>query len=140
MRKPNSIPEFGDQRNRFLLESFRASIAAQSRIAVNNAFKTAAGAPAPRFWVSEARAAAVVGKMLSGEDPTLSMYEEKREMYREIFRRFSILRGERPEASIYELVFEVVNQEAPRSYMSWHRARVLIYEQRARLRKERRGR
>ena len=49
----------------------------------------------PRFWVSEQRAAGVVGKMLAGHDPTADMYEEKREMYREIFRRFMKLREER---------------------------------------------
>ena len=51
-------------------------------------------------------------------------------MYREIFRRFmKSLRGSGPR-SIYQLVFEVVNNPAPRSYISEERARQLIYAER----------
>lgn len=139
MRKPKSVAEFSDQRNQFLLKNFREAIAVQSKIDLSNAFKTSTRIPAPRFWVSEQRAAGVVGKMLAGHDPTADMYEEKREMYREIFRRFMKLREERPEESIYQLVFEVVNNPAPRSYISEERARKLIYVERRTI-KERRPR
>lgn len=127
MKKQNSISEFTDQRNRLLLENFRSAIAAQSQIALNEAFKTAAESPAPRFWVSETRAAAMIGRMLAGKDPTAGMYKEKREMYLELFNRFLALRASRPDESISSLVFEVVNQPAPRAYMSWERARTIIY-------------
>ncbi|MDE6095419.1 MAG: hypothetical protein K2G52_04450 [Muribaculaceae bacterium] len=136
-KRIKSTLEFERERNTFLLRAFRESIAAQSRISLNKAFKIAAEAPAPRFWVSEARAAAVIGKMLSGEDPTEGMHPEKREMYREMFSRFLALREENPGEPISELCFRVVNGEAPRSYMSWHRARVLIYKEKSRLRGER---
>ena len=49
------------------------------------------------------------------------------------------LREERPEESIYQLVFEVVNNPAPRSYISEERARKLIYAERRTI-KERRPR
>lgn len=139
MRKKNSTLEFGRERNEFLLRSFRESIAAQSKISLDNAFRQATEKPAPRFWVSEVRASNVIGKMLSGDDPTADMVPEKREMYREMFARFMVLREENPGASIAQLCFQVVNDKAPRSYMSWHRARVLIYEEISRQRKERRG-
>lgn len=138
MRKKNSTLEFGRERNRFLLRSFRESIAAQSKISLDNAFRQASEKPAPRFWVSEVRASNVIGRMLAGDDPTADMVPEKREMYREMFSRFLELRKENPHASIASLCFEVVNGEAPRSYMSWHRARVLIYEELSRQKKERR--
>lgn len=139
MKKRNSTSEFGKERNRFLLQAFRESIAAQSKIAIKNAFKEATEAPPPRFWVSEARAAAVLGKMLAGEDPTADMNLEKREMYQELYARFLELRELYPEASIAELTFRVVNDEAPRSYISWQRARMIIYEEKRLLKKERRG-
>lgn len=138
MRNKNSTLEFGRERNEFLLRSFRESIAAQSRISIDNAFRQATEKPAPRFWVSEVRAANVIGKMLAGDDPTADMVPEKREMYREMFARFMAMREENPDASIARLCFEVVNDEAPRSYMSWHRARVLIYQEINRQKKERR--
>lgn len=140
MKKKNSTAEFGKERNEFLIRAFRESIAAQSRISINNAFKQAAEVPAPRFWVSEARAAVVLGKMAAGENPTESMFPEKRDMYREMFARFLELREQYPDTSVNELVFRVVNDEAPRSYLSWHRARVIIFSEMSRLKRERRKR
>lgn len=126
MRKPNSIPEFADQRSGLLLQNFRESIARQSRISAERAFKEAVEAPAPRFWVSEARATRVIALMLKGEDPTEGMYPEKREMYMEIFRRVRKLKGEEPSRPLGDIVFEIVNSPAPRHYMSWLRAKTLI--------------
>ena len=126
MKKPNSNAEFEAHRRKFLIQNFRRAIAAQSQIAVEQTFRQIADAPAPRFWVSEPRAAAVIGKMLHGEDPTPLMYKEKREMYREIFRRFRALRPSRPGVSIAEIIFDIVNSPAPRSYISWHRVRNII--------------
>lgn len=140
MKKKNSISEFSSQRNRELVENFRRAIAAQSEIALADAFRKAVETPAPRFWVSEARAAAVIGKMVAGEDPLAGMYPEKRDMYLEIYARFLELRAQRPEETITALVFEVVNGEAPRAYMSWQRARIIIYNERRRIRMERRRR
>ncbi|MDE6400138.1 MAG: hypothetical protein K2L68_04675, partial [Muribaculaceae bacterium] len=96
MRKPKSVSEFSSERNLLLLENFRRAIARQSEIALANAFKDAAERPAPRFWVSETRAAVIIGKILAGKDPTSSMTPEKREMYQEILRRFIALRATRP--------------------------------------------
>ena len=120
-----------------MLNAFRAALSAQSVIATNRAFRTAAAAPSPRFWVSEPRAAAIVGKMLAGDDPTPVMNPEKRDMYREIFLRFKQMRRRQPDRSIADVVFDVVNAPAPRSYISWQRARSIIYKEMARLRKER---
>lgn len=126
MRKLNSTAEFEAQRRRFLIDNFRQVIARQSRIAVEKAFLQTAAMPAPRFWVSEARAAAVVGKMMADEAYVEGMVEEKREMYREIYRRFSKIRRQCPEMTISDIVFEVVNAPAPRSYISWQRVRSII--------------
>lgn len=170
MKKQNSISEFTSERNASLLDNFRKNLAAQSRISINTAIKGAAQAPAPRFWVSEQRAAVVIGRMLradhliyggrrnkckDGDDPKRKdrldlnvsckgsedilneMYEEKREMYREIYQRVKELLANSPEMPVCDAVFEVVNQEAPRSYMSWQRAKGIIYSERRRRRLER---
>lgn len=136
MKHKNSVSDFTSERNVFLLNRFREQLASQSKISLSNAFEGAAAQPAPRFWVSEARAAAVIGKFLRGEDPTACMYDEKREMYREIWQRFLALRGENPDESIGKLVFTIVNSPAPRSYMSGARAKIVIYGQK---RQERRA-
>jgi len=77
--------------------------------------------------------------MLAGGNPTLSMNKDKREMYEEIYSRFIALRKTRPDESIYALIFEVVNQPAPRTYLSDERARSVIYEELRKRRLERRG-
>lgn len=139
MKKQNSVSDFTRERNLTLLANFRSAIATQSQIAVINAFHTAVSAPAPRFWVSELRASAVIGKMLAGEDVTKSMYEEKRKMYQEIFARFKEMKELYPERTINEIVSDIVNQPAPCSYMSAYRARNIINGERRRRRRERRG-
>lgn len=66
MKKKNSVSEFSSERNLRLLEIFRKHLAARSQDAAEKAFGLAASTPAPRFWVSESRAAAVVGRLLAG--------------------------------------------------------------------------
>lgn len=133
MKKLKSNAEFEAHRRKFLIENFRRVIAAQSKIAAENAFRETADSPAPRFWVSEPRAAAVIGKMLRGNDPTPNMYREKQEMYREIYRRFLDMRDSRPDDSIADIIFDIVNAPAPRSYISWHRVRNIIIKERRRI-------
>ncbi|MCH5226062.1 MAG: hypothetical protein J1D77_08660 [Muribaculaceae bacterium] len=128
MRKKNSKIEFGDQRSQALLKNFRASLAAQNQISLNRAFKDAADSPAPRFWVSEARATRIITLLLQGVDLTESMYPKKREMYREIFQRVKKEMHLHPDIPVGDIVFEVVNSPAPSSFMSSKTAQRLILE------------
>ena len=129
MRKKNSVCEFGDQRSRLLLENFRKSIAVQSQISFMKAFKDAAAAPVPRFWVSEARATRVISMMLKGENPLEGMRSEKKAMYLEIYNRVKKMKEEDPGVPLGDIVFEVVNSEAPRSYIDWQWAQRLILKE-----------
>ncbi len=138
MKKRNSISEFTSERNAALVANFHKQLARQSRIDLERAFKDAVAQEAPRFWVSEHRAAVVIARMLKGEEDLSRMYEEKRAMYQEIFRRVKALRKKRPEAPVSELVEEVINAPAPSSYMSWQRAKGIIYAEKRRRRPERR--
>ena len=137
MKKQNSTSDFASERSEWLIARFRQQLARQSQISLVKAFHEATLQEAPRFWVSEQRAATVISRMLKGETDLSDMYEEKREMYLEIYRRVKKLREERPGAHVGDLVFEVINQTAPRSYMSWQRAKTLINAERKRRRKER---
>lgn len=118
--------EFSSQRSKLLLENFRKSIAVQSIISAKRAFRDAAEAPAPRFWVGEARAARIISRMKKGDDPTVDMLDEKKEMYREIYRRFLELEKEHPDWPVGDLVFTVINNPAPKSYMAWRTAKQII--------------
>lgn len=125
MKKKNCRCEFASERSELLLRNFRESIARQSVISAQRAFQEAVDAPAPRFWVSEARAMRIISMMMKGEDILESMHEQKRKMYEEIYRRVSIMREENPDLSLGDAVFEVVNSEAPSSYMTWQYAQKL---------------
>lgn len=132
MKKKNSKCEFSSQRNLQLLQNFRESIARQSKISAKRAFHDAAEAPAPRFWVSEARALRIISFLAKGNLEVLeSMLPLKREMYIEIWRRVERLRALCPDKSMGDLVFEVVNNPAPRSYLSWHYVQILINRQKS---------
>ncbi|MDE6577227.1 MAG: hypothetical protein K2J82_01765 [Muribaculaceae bacterium] len=139
MKKKNSYSDFDQEKRDFLLRNFRKALLGQSEFDKNKAFHIASQTPTPRFWVSEVRAAAVIGKLLSGNDPTLEMLPEKREMFLEIYRRFLRLRAERKEETISQLLFEVINNEAPRSYLSWQTVRTLVYKEMRRRKIERRS-
>lgn len=126
MRKKNSIPEFSTQRSEVLLENFRKSLARQSKISLAKAFHEAAEAPAPRFWVSEARAANIIAMMLKGEDVTGGMMSKKREMFQEIFNRVKEIKAQNPDWPLGDIVFRVVNSPAPSSYTSHYNVMKVI--------------
>ena len=126
MKKKNSRCEFASERSEALLRNFRESIARQSRISIQRAFSDAVEAPAPRFWVSEARTMRVITMMLKGMDILDSMRPEKRRMYEEIYRRVMKQKEEHPDMPLGDIVFDVVNSPAPRSYMSVRYAAKII--------------
>lgn len=139
MRKKDSVAEFDRHRRQALLASFRSALASQSHISTIRAFRMAAEAPAPRFWVSEARAAAVIGAIEGGRKDIASMTPSKRAMYAEIHRRYLQLKAHRPEATIVDIVAEVIDQPAPESYLTWQRTKTILNQELRRMRAERRA-
>ena len=81
--------------------------------------------PSERFWVSEERASIVISDMLKGRSIE-NMNENKREMYEEIYRRVQELKKEYPNATVYELVSQVVEGPAPKFYLTPKSAKVII--------------
>lgn len=127
MKKKNCRCEFASERSELLLRNFRESIARQSRISAVKAFKDAAEAPAPRFWVSEARAVRIISFLMKGNFEILeSMHNKKKEMYLEIFRRVKTFKSQNPDMALGDIVFMVVNSPAPESYLTWGYAAKLI--------------
>lgn len=73
--------------------------------------------PSSRFWVSEERAAVMVSRM-ERRLPLGHIVPSRQRMYEEIFRRYLRLRRRHPDASIAELVRQVVYQPAPSFYLT----------------------
>lgn len=121
-----SILDFTGQRNNDLMRAYREQLVKARFIVMPEIFELVAESPASRFWVSEERAAIVVAKMLAGK-PLPRMRSNKREMFDEIFRRFLLMREQYPQKSIYTLVTKIVNQPAPKFYLTPRTVGEFIY-------------
>lgn len=99
-------------------------------------YKELANQPAKRFYVSEKRAAVVVGKLMRGEDIG-DMRPQRKEMFFEILRRVNELSKVRTNTSVSKLVAEVVAQPAPSFYLTEGSAKVIVCRIRRENRKKR---
>lgn len=126
MKYYGSILDFTKERNQELLRVYQEKLSEAGYIIMPKIFEQVANSPCSRFWVSEERAAIVISSLLAGKS-LLNMRENKCEMFDEIFQRFLVLREKYPEKSIYALATMVVNQPAPKFYMTPRTIGELIY-------------
>ena len=127
MKKIGSVAEFGPQRDQELWLAFRRALGAASDVVtIDKLCAIAAESPSSRFWVSERRASEVIGAMLRGISISF-MSPTRREMFREIFRRFIAYRERHPLSSIYEATFAAVNSPSPKFYITPKTAKIIIY-------------
>lgn len=117
MKHIGSVSHFISERNRALLSEFRRQVSKCAFVTLNEIGERVVNSPAPRFWVSEERAAIVVSAIMRGKPVLKTMRLSKREMFEEIHRRVVILKKSHPDWFLYELVHEVVNSPAPKFYM-----------------------
>lgn len=126
MKYYGSILDFTQERNQELMRVYQEELSKAGYIVMPKIFEQVANSPCSRFWVSEERAAIVISTLLAGK-VVPNMRKNKREMFDEIFRRFLIVREQYPEKSIYALTIMVVNQPAPKFYMTPRTVGELIY-------------
>lgn len=127
MKYYGSILDFTSERNDDLMRAYYTQLAKSDYIIMPEIFSIISNSPAKRFWVSEERAAIVISAMLAGRSVPHNMHPNKRQMYDEIFRRFLLLRKSRPNDSVYQLVSEIVNQPAPKFYLTPRTVGEIIY-------------
>ena len=126
MKYFGSILDFTKERNADLMRAYRERLAEASVIVMPVIFELVAQSPASRFWVSEERAAIVISAMVAGK-PMPRMRSNKREMFTEIYRRYLVMREVCPDKSVYELVTKIVNQPAPKFYLTPRTVGEFIY-------------
>lgn len=117
MKSFGSILSFTRERNAALLKAYREQVNAADFIRLNEIGEKIVNSPAPRFWVSEERAAAVVSSIMRGKPILDTMRPTKREMFLEIHRRVVALKEQHPDWTLCALVLKVVNSPAPKFYM-----------------------
>ena len=125
MKPHGSHFEFEQQRNDDLMTVYHETIVNADFVRMPDIYEKVANSPSQRFWVSEERAAIVVCAMLRGDKLT-NMRPLKREMYNEIFSRVMKLRKQNPATPISKLVAIVVEQPAPKFYITPGSAKVQI--------------
>lgn len=125
MKPHGSHFEYEEQRNDNLMAVYHEIIVKASYVRMPDIYEKVANSPSRRFWVSEERAAIVVSAMMRG-DKLKNMRPLKREMYNEIYKRAMKLREKNPSMPISQLVAVVVEQPAPKFYLTPGSAKVLI--------------
>lgn len=125
MKPQGSYSEFKKQRNDDLMRAYHELIKSAQYILMPEIYHKVVDMPTRRFWISEGRAAIVISAMMKG-DTLENMGPLKREMYNEIYSRVIKLREEKPDLPIIQLVEMVVEQPAPKFYLTPGSAKVLI--------------
>lgn len=127
MKKKGSVQEFNAEREAALMAAFSRLASQRKYVQVSDLCRQLVKMPASRFWVSEERARDVVGAMLRGKEVLNGMRECKQRMFREIHRRFTLLRQRDPDRSMIDLLSEIIYSPAPEYYMEPSNATYLIY-------------
>lgn len=126
MRKIGSGFEYEYERDKDLLRAYREAMSFRDNSV--SIYHKIVSMPSRRFWVSEERATVVITKMIKHGVHSISrMQPKKQEMFIEIYRRVSLMRRQRPTDSIYNIVFDVVNQQAPEFYLTSGSAKVILH-------------
>lgn len=127
MKPVGSRFEYTEERDKDLIRAYREQISLCQTIHLPELLERTVNSPSNRFWVSEGRAAIVISEMMRG-NKLEKMNTMKREMFLEIYSRVLNLQYELPALSIAELVWKVINQPAPKFYITPGSAKVIIHK------------
>ena len=125
MKPHGSKFEYEQERDKDLMRAYHHLIEKTAYISMPLIYEEVVDMPSARFWVSEERAAIVIAAMMRG-DKLSSMRHNKREMFREVYRRAVKLKKECPNMSVFDIAFNVVRQPAPKFYLTPGSAKVII--------------
>jgi hypothetical protein len=128
MKPHGSILRFTKRRNDELIKAYRYQLGIAKHIKVYDIGAALVNMPASRFWVSEDRAAIVIGAMMSGRGLPKNMRPTKREMFTAIYEHVVQLQQKYPDMSIRDLTAKAVNCPAPKFYMLPRSALDVIYK------------
>ncbi|MBD5172000.1 MAG: hypothetical protein HDT02_02095 [Bacteroidales bacterium] len=126
-RTKGSSLDFSSERIDALMREYVRFTSSHPFIRGDELYAEIVNRPSPRFWVSEIRAAVIIGRLHRGDHNVLSgMHPSKREMYAEIYSRFLTMRPRYPRRSLSWIVSRIVYQQAPAFYLSPSSAEIMI--------------
>ncbi len=111
--------ECNEERDRQLTRLYHQYISTHHRVSMPELYEFIANAPAPRFYVSEARAVQVVASIIRRKERYYwGMRNLKRQMFMEILHRATAMMIDDPTLTLAEAVRKTVRRPAPKFYMS----------------------
>lgn len=126
MKHKGSISDYVEERNAKLQEIFRREFFNKEHATTEDVIAYVSQCGAPRFYVSEQRARAVLRKRRrTGEWP--EMQDRRRSMFEELWERYKKMEIECPGEREEDIIFAIVNSPAPSFYLSPKSVRTLIY-------------
>lgn len=140
MKNKGALAEFAEERAKDLYSAYKEYIENCSLINVKEAYSSIVEKPARRFYVSGIRASVVMSAIERGKKPLENMLPLKREMYEEIYQRVVAMKKTNPEYDLCLCCFLVVEQTAPKYYISGEAAYAIVCKARKRWKKELRKR
>ena len=123
MKHRGSVFEYSRERDADLLSTYYRYV---GFFGANELYRRIVESPARRFYVSPERAYAVVLRILRGSDLS-RMRPERREMFFEIARRVDDARVRYPQSSLAAIIERVVEQPAPKFYLTPKSAITIIH-------------
>lgn len=125
MKHVGCVTNFKTERGKALYKAFVETMGECKGQTINELCVRVSTKPSPRFWVSEERAAVVVGRIFKG-DLLIEMSRMKREMFFEIADKVGEVLRKNKGMSINEACIKVVNGRASRFHLTPLTIRVLI--------------
>ena len=129
MGKQGSEFEFKQERDNDLMDVYRLAMKnAKYPVNLTEILTRVVNSPSKRFWVSSERASNVISEMHSGKNIE-GMKLNKKLMFREIYRRVKQMQN-LPQYMNYrlsELVLIVIEQPAPKFYITPESAKIIIH-------------
>ena len=132
MKHAGSTSDFTEKRNQELLAAFRKVFHSKNFFDITHDYTLVVQTPCSRYWISEERATAVVSAMLRGHSVHYAMRKSKRDMFIDIYCRVLFDRAATPDSPLSDIVFNVVNSQAPQFYMAPRHAREILYKMKKR--------
>lgn len=129
--------EYNEERDQDLWRTYLEVRQSLEQLSEEDAVQRVVSSAAPRFYVSDERAARVVSWIDGGNDRVQRMLPLRREMFDEIYRRTKSLREKHPDWCLRDLVRHVVNRPAPQFYLTPGSGYMILRRIKRRRRRER---
>lgn len=129
MKHQGSCCEFAKERDENLLSVYRDLLSEASYpISHPSILQKLVDHPSKRFWVSSERATIVISDMMKGKDIS-GMNQTRIDMFTEILSRvINYQQTHADQRSLFLIVEDIVNQEAPRFYLTTGSAKIIIHK------------